>query len=108
MYKYTLCLLCCIALLLASGCVAKRVKRGGEQSPDKVVEELSFSAATPPEGMRLGQSYVSALNEPCYEAFPVYGATPQPQAYCQRAGGWTLLPNMYMTVPHSGNASYTQ
>lgn len=58
--------------------------------------------------MRLGHSYVSALNEPCYEAYPVYGGGSQPQAYCQRAGSWMLLPNIYMTVPHSGNSNYPQ
>jgi hypothetical protein len=51
--------------------------------------------------MRLGTFYVSALNEPCYEAFAADGSSARPRAYCQRAGSWELLPDIYM-VPSGG------
>ncbi len=55
-----------------------------------------------PGDMQLGTSYTSALNEPCYEAFPLQGFAGQPRAYCLRGGSWVLLPNVFMTIPASG------
>ena len=96
-----LCLLGVLALFLLPGC---------SDSPQAVSElaasNLSAGPAAP-AGMRLGARYISALNEPCYEAYPESIAVSRPQAYCLRGDNWTLLPQIYLTVPQTGHPKRT-
>jgi hypothetical protein len=89
-----LCLLAGTLLLgLSGGCARPRI------SPQ---EPPAYSAPpAPPDELRLGASYISALNELCYEAFALDGSSARPRAYCQRSGSWLLLPDVYMAPPES-------
>jgi hypothetical protein len=62
--------------------------------------DASSAPPAPPEGLRLGAFYVSALNEECYEAFPLDGPSARPRAYCRRSASWLLLPDIYPDLPY--------
>lgn len=96
-----LCALCLLLLAALCSCQLKRTRSAGKNEPTAPPEEMSFASVAPPQGMRLGPSYVSALGEACFEAYPEYGGTSQAQAYCRRDGQWTLLPDIFMHPPHS-------
>lgn len=96
MQNILLRVLCGCLVCLLAGCVARRPAVSHNSDPQTVQIEALSSA---PAGMRLGAAYISALNEPCYEAFVENSPSTLPQAYCQRKGVWTLLPCIYMSVP---------
>ena len=88
-----------ISLLFVTGCA----DTGGQYTRGEISSGLQEGGAvapsSPPAGIRLGSAYFSALGEPCYEAYPANGPDGQPRAYCMQQGQWTLLPQIYMSVP---------
>jgi hypothetical protein len=71
------------------------------------VSAVTASRPAPPSGMTLGQAYVSALNENCYEAFS-NARPPQTHALCYRKGAWALSPGIFMSVPQGNTAPYLE
>ena len=89
-----------LLLLFAAGCADEGPHYAGNESSAGPNTEPALPPPAP-EGMLLGGTYVSALGEPCYEAYSTPPQGAQPQAYCLRQGQWSLAPQIFMTVPAS-------
>jgi hypothetical protein len=92
----------CILVFSLCLCVSCAPKGSGGAGDTAERASSSNEIVAPPAGMRLGAQYISALGEQCYEVFPQVGAASQSRAYCLQSGMWTLLPDIFMTVPASG------
>ena len=79
----------------AGGCARNQDVIRGLQAADPSILPVA------PDGLRLGAFYVSALNEACYEAFPLHSPSAQPRAYCLRSASWLLLPDIYPDPPYA-------
>lgn len=97
-------LILCCCLSLAAGCATGGAERPRGSGARPASDQAPQSDPVPPAGMRLGARYMSGLNEPCYELYPVDGALAQPQALCLRNGNWETFPAIFMHVPggHAG------
>lgn len=99
-----------ITLLCAFLCVASGCASGGGAAPARQIAASGTSAQpspAPPQGLRLGAQYMSGLNEPCYELYPVDGSLAQPQALCLRRGAWEVVPAIFQNVPSSATGPYS-
>jgi hypothetical protein len=110
-----LCLATACACLFFTGCAVKGYDYSKDQKLAAVprtakaasaVSTTASSRPSPPPGMSIGQAYVSALNENCYEVFSD-GRPPQTYAMCYRNGAWDLSPGIFMSVPQGGVTSYS-
>jgi hypothetical protein len=102
-----LCLAVACACLFCSGCAKgqyhSRTKIPAPSSSMAGAGATTAARPAPPAGMTLGQAYVSALNENCYEVFS-NTRPPQTYAMCYRQGAWALSPGIFMSVPQSQTA----
>ena len=105
MYIKLLSLLLCGVLCLTLGCAAGYSDSPASQTA--VAGEAREADPVPPSGMRLGAMYMSALNEPCYELYPISGELAQPQAYCRRNGSWDVIPAIFENVPSGYDGTYS-
>ena len=93
--KKTSLLLLMVMTVLSLGCVKKTHTpvagmSGASQPPAPAV----------PQGMAIGQFYISALKENCYELIPT-NYTEVPQAICLRGESWTVVPGVLAQTPRT-------
>ena len=88
-------LLCC----LAPGCAPKETGHG----TGGPLATASSAYPDAPPGMSIGNGYISALNEQCYELLPAGGMGEASGAACLRGRTWTVLSPIFASLP--GNPS---
>ena len=107
-FFYILYVTCWCFSLSLLGCATKKDLNAADTGNQAVImAEQSHMQPVPPEGMRLGMGYMSALNEPCYELYAENEFIPQAQALCLRQGSWTAVPGIYMAVPSGSPFSHS-
>jgi hypothetical protein len=99
MKKLIIMLLVSVFLLFSYGCANKTQRMPGSYAAKETKNMQALPLPTPPAEIRLGNSYISALGEQCYEAYLSGSPTSQVQAYCHQDEGWVLLPQIYTGVP---------
>lgn len=92
-----ICLVCLCCLFV--GCAAQSPAGGGAAAPAAAPAADGFAIPAAPAGMLLGASYVSALNESCYELLPASGSFEPAQALCLRGGTWHTVPPVRAPLP---------
>lgn len=91
-HTHTVLILLILLACLMFGCA--RPQPGQAPAP-----AATYAAPTPPQGMRLGPAYFSALNEPCHELIPLHAPFEAVQTICHRNGVWDVLPPVLAAVP---------
>ena len=76
------------------------------QAPQYAGVETGTGAPPPaaPQDMRLGNAYVSALGEECYELIPVAAPFESSRAMCLRGGQWEVLSPVLTNLPGTASA----
>ena len=82
--------------MLLGGCVKNKPRPMAGLAP----ATIPTTPPPAPQGMAIGQFYVSALNESCYELIPV-NYSDVPQAICQRGTGWEVISSVLAQTPRT-------
>ena len=90
----------CLLVGLLGGCANNQSTVYQQPQAQQPLADFPVMPAKP-DGLRLGASYTSALNELCYEAFSLDGLSVQARAYCWRSNSWLLLPDIYRVPPRA-------